>query len=257
MTRKIKRTARQIGFSGGTAVFSLLFFFFALSCLLCAAPQAAVSILNGKRTGLLLLKLSLCIFSAFAVFSVRAAVKNGAVYFFLKKARGLEASVKDVFCFFQKDAFFSSLAFEARLLSLQGVSAAVCFSPFVAAALFLWYNIWNVTSVLSAKILLGASAAVFVCCAFFYLRLKRTLFLSRYLFASGEAEAEDCFKASVNRMKKNTGGLLRLRLSFCAAAAGCALILPCAAFWSYYSLAQAVFAAGIIFEREQTENEKT
>lgn len=109
MTRKIKRTARQIGFSGGTAVFSLLFFFFALSCLLCAAPQAAVSILNGKRTGLLLLKLSLCIFSAFAVFSVRAAVKNGAVYFFLKKARGLEASVKDVFCFFQKDAFFLRL----------------------------------------------------------------------------------------------------------------------------------------------------
>lgn len=171
----------------------------------------------------------------FVIF-ILCAFRSGADRYYLKKAKGEKSEGKDVFFYFRPKNIPSLAVFYLNYWLRRLLIAVLCFFPFVAAILYLFYYInQGRASLFVSGALLVSALAFAVNGIFFFYRLSSFLFLARYCFSSGSfINFRKLFDFSYCRLEGKRGIVLRKKLGFIGWFISCIFIFPVAFVRSYY-----------------------
>ena len=171
-------------------------------------------------------------------------IRLGADRYFFRLADNKGARMSDIFYYFHPLRAFSAFFYKALLSAVK--------LPFLLVALFpplLCFFIVNrlsyegVSSLVALTLVVGCML-LSLNSVLFYRRVSGLLFLSDYIFISGEyLSFRQIFTFSVMTMKAHAKTLIRLKRSFYGWLLLCILILPAGYVWSYYRQTLAVAAA--------------
>lgn len=242
MAGEMRIRARQLQNGKAAGNIALLFVKVLLTVLPFALTLVLQLSLNGSLAELaakavLLLALALAFPCAVSLFRISVAR-----HFFLR-AEDKTSPVRKTLCFFNFRRFFGALKFSLCFYALKLACGIVCFLPVFIFG-FGFYAFLSAGSSLYVVFSLAVCLLLLICvCTFFYYKILRLFFLSKYIFACRQdIKIKTCFETSAKIMHKSTGTLFRLRLSFALWFSLCVLLLPLFYVWGYYEQTMAVFA---------------
>lgn len=182
------------------------------------------------------------------VILILCAFRSGTDRYYLKKAKGEKTEGKDILFYFRPKNIPSLAVFYFNYWLRRVLIALLCFFPFIAVMLYLFYYInQGRASLLVSGALLFSALAFAVNGIFFFYRFSSFLFLARYCFCSGNfSNFRKLFDFSCRRLEGKRGIVLRKKLGFIGWFISCIFIFPVAFVRSYYMEALAKLASELM-----------
>lgn len=167
----------------------------------------------------------------------------GIKHYFFVLAKGEEAKFKSIFFFFKKRRFKKALSFSVYFSLVKLSYFLLCLLPIAISFLIFCRFLSNGVSHLSFCVLVLWLFAICVCSLVYYYKFTRQYFLCPYIFFEFEEKTNVQIKnESASKMKKQSGQLLKLRLSFSLWFLFCVFIVSVPFVFGYYRQAVALFA---------------
>lgn len=176
------------------------------------------------------------------------AFRSGSDRFYLRRAEGFDPDGKEVFFYFRPKNALSLAAFYLNLFGRRFLILLICFLPFAAVwGAFIACLGRGGLSLNVSRVLLVASALLFLNGVFYFIRFNGFFFLARYYFASGRYFSfRQLFRFSYKCIREKKLTVLKKRISFIGWFASCAFLLPVSFVRSYYNRSMAQLARDLM-----------
>lgn len=179
------------------------------------------------------------------------ALRSGSDRYYLLKTEKAGVKGRELFYFLRPSALAGTFVFYLNYYLRKLLYIVLCFLPCVGAVLFLFYYLEYGRASLAVSVVLSASAAVFLVNGIiYYFRFSSLLFVSRYLFASGNFTSwRKLFLFSAGCVEGKRGVILKQKLKLTGWFLSCILVFPASFVQNYYRETMAGLAKALMENR--------